>query len=733
MTGDITCSAHGQESHQGGDLARFPHPRHRRAGTDLRVISFILEDRLRERRADVPRRHGVDTDAIRRPFTRQAARHLRHGGLARSVRDAGADGGQARDAADVDDRAASGSSGVLRSSTFQQRVSEAAQLEGTNEITGQQGLDFVGSVSERLLTDVAARIVDQDVQSTVEVSGYGVDGGLTPGGSGHVSDQSFDELVFCLPSGQSLSEVLCATRNDEHLGTQQEQLFRHRTTNALRGTSDQRFFTCQRPATVVFHGGTYSFRRRVRVFLLHETLQVRKDSPNATAPTKQGTRRHSIKIEQSPPQTLRTLMEDITRRDLIKKAAVFSGALFLSSAASRADQQGTQSSQHGAEGSSNPSTQSNGGHKAGSLGPTDPPLDAENTDSVVPPPTDHGNVDPFKYPFSFAHKKISEAGWARQVTIEDLKMARDLAGVNMRLLPNAAREMHWHESGEWSYMLAGKARVTCMDYEGKAFVDDIGPGDLWFFPSGVPHSIQGHPDTDGCEFLLVFDDGHFSEYETFLISEWVARTPKDVLAKNMNVSESALAHIPKEEQYIFFAQPFKPIEEERKQAAGKAGYSSTKFTYHLDEAKPKVQNKHGEVFIIDSKVFPISNTVASALVTVKPGGIREMHWHPNADEWQYYIKGKGRMAVYAAGNRARTMDVQAGDVGYVPITQGHYIENTGEEDLVFLEMFKSSYYADFSFNDWITHTPETLVKSHLYIDQATLDCVPKEKNTIIPA
>ena len=146
-------------------------------------------------------------------------------------------------------------------------------------------------------------------------------------------------------------------------------------------------------------------------------------------------------------------------------------------------------------------------------------------------------------------------------------------------------------------MLAGKARVTSIDYEGKAFVDDIGPGDMWYFPSGIPHSIQGHPDTDGCEFLLVFDDGHFSEYETFLISEWVARTPKDVLAKNLNVSESALAHIPKEEQYIFFVAPFAPIEEERRQAAGKAGYSPTEV--HLsprrgdaERQKPAWRGEH---------------------------------------------------------------------------------------------------------------------------------------------
>ncbi|MBE7159086.1 MAG: cupin domain-containing protein, partial [Rhodospirillales bacterium] len=328
---------------------------------------------------------------------------------------------------------------------------------------------------------------------------------------------------------------------------------------------------------------------------------------------------------------------------------------------------------------------------------------------------------------------VSEAGWARQVTIEDLKVARDLAGVNMRLLPNACRELHWHESSEWAYMLAGKARVTCIDYDGKAFVDDIEEGDLWFFPSGIPHSIQGHPDTDGCEFLLVFDDGHFSEYETFLISEWVARTPKDVLSLNTGIPESAMEHLPKEEQYIFFVDAFKGIEEERKQASGRNGYSPIKFTFHLKDAKPKVQNKHGEVIIIDSKNFPISTKTASAIVTVKPGGLRELHWHPNADEWQYYLKGKGRMCIYAAGNRARTMDVQAGDVGYIPITQAHYIQNTGTEDLVFLELFKSDFYADFSLNDWMSHTPENLVKSHLHIDQAAYDAIVPRKDVIVPA
>jgi oxalate decarboxylase len=141
----------------------------------------------------------------------------------------------------------------------------------------------------------------------------------------------------------------------------------------------------------------------------------------------------------------------------------------------------------------------------------------------------------------------------------------------------------------------------------------------------------------------------------------------------------------------------------------------------------------GEVRIVDSSKFKASTTVAMAMVTVHPGGLRELHWHPNADEWQYYISGQGRMTVVDTGHRARTLDFQAGDVGYVEKTLLHYIENTGNTDLVFLEMFKSNVYQDMSFSEWLSHTPPELVVAHLHIDQATYDAIPKEEAVIMPA
>jgi len=364
-------------------------------------------------------------------------------------------------------------------------------------------------------------------------------------------------------------------------------------------------------------------------------------------------------------------------------------------------------------------------------GPTNAALDAANPSANHPVPTDAGGVQTFKYPFSFAHKRFQEGGWSREVTNRELAVARTLAGVDMRLTSGGVRELHWHTAAEWAYMLYGNARITCIDADGKSFVTDVKEGDLWYFPTGIPHSIQGLP-PDGTEFLLVFDDGSFSEYETVLLTDWMAHTPPDVVAKNFGVSQSALANMPSRERFIFQAEVPGPLAEDQRIAAGTLGVSPIDFAFRTTQPAPAKQLKNGRVRIIDSSSFKVATTIAAAIVTVKPGGMRELHWHPNADEWQFYFGGKGRMTVFATGGRARTMDFEMGDVGYIQKTLPHYIENTGTTDLKFLEMFKSSYYQDLALSEWLTHTPPELVAAHLNLDRATLDAIPKEKMLIVP-
>jgi oxalate decarboxylase len=369
------------------------------------------------------------------------------------------------------------------------------------------------------------------------------------------------------------------------------------------------------------------------------------------------------------------------------------------------------------------------GHGGSDPGPRNMGRDRQNPDILVPPSTDHGTLPNLRFSFADSHMRLESGGWTRQITVRELGISKNIAGVDMRLNAGGIRELHWHKAGEWAYMLYGSARITAIDPQGNSFVDDVGVGDLWYFPSGVPHSIQGL-NPDGCEFLLVFDDGDFDEDNTFLLSDWIKHIPNKVLAKNFGVADNAFAATPDPSQlYIFGAPVPGPLASDKSAGATPVPQSFS----HRMLAQTPIKTKSGTVRITDTSVFPASKTIAAALVEVEPGGMRELHWHPNTDEWQFYIDGQARMGVFAASGQARTFDFMAGDVGYVPFAMGHYIENTGTTPLRFLEIFKSSYYADVSLNQWLALTPPELVQAHLKLDPQTLAAFRKTKSPVVPA
>jgi oxalate decarboxylase len=406
-------------------------------------------------------------------------------------------------------------------------------------------------------------------------------------------------------------------------------------------------------------------------------------------------------------------MDPISRRNLL--AASAAGGLLTAANAAAAQSGPAPQPQRPGRGGTDP-------------GPRNLMRDRQNPDLLVPPSTDHGTLPNLRFAFSDSHVRLESGGWTRQVTVRELGVSRNIAGVNMRLNAGGVRELHWHKAAEWAYMLYGTARITAIDAQGRYFVDDVGVGDLWYFPSGIPHSIQGLG-PDGCEFLLVFDDGDFDEDNTFLLSDWFKHTPNDVLAKNFGVPDSLFGHTPDPSELYIFPAPV-PGSLASDQFPGSP--QMPQRLSHRMMAQQPIRSKSGTVRITDTAVFPASKTISAALVEVEPGGMRELHWHPNTDEWQYYIEGQARMGVFAASGQARTFDFMAGDVGYVPFAMGHYVENTGTTPLRFLEIFKSSYYADVSLNQWMALTPPELVDAHLKLGPQFMASLRKGKVPVVP-
>jgi oxalate decarboxylase len=364
-------------------------------------------------------------------------------------------------------------------------------------------------------------------------------------------------------------------------------------------------------------------------------------------------------------------------------------------------------------------------------GPQDPAISKQLQSAFSPPATDVGSMGQIWSSFNTSPRRIQYGGWAREVTQRSFPISTTISGVNMRLTAGGIRELHWHQAAEWAYMTYGNCRVTVLDPLGRPYVADVKEGDLWYFLAGYPHSLQGLG-PDGCEFVICFDNGAASEFNTLLVTDWMAHTPPAILGKNFGVPEETFANIPLHNLWIFQGKLPGDLESVRKAMTGNAAMPPEPFVFSLASAPYVTNTKGGSLQVADSNNFKVSTTVAGALATIKPGAMREMHWHPNADEWQYYIKGKARMGVFNTGPNVLTMNFNPGDIGYVPRNYGHYVENIGDTDLQFFAVFRTPQYQEVSLSDWLAHSPPQMVAEHLNVDAAMVPHWPGSDVFLMP-
>ncbi|KAF4637075.1 hypothetical protein G7Y89_g1020 [Cudoniella acicularis] len=362
------------------------------------------------------------------------------------------------------------------------------------------------------------------------------------------------------------------------------------------------------------------------------------------------------------------------------------------------------------------------------LGGTNHQIDLANPDNLAAQSTDSGLVPNLKWSFSDSKTKIFNGGWTREQVVTDLPASLDITGAQQHLKKGAVRELHWHRVAEWGYVYAGSVLISAVDEDGNYQVDKLEVGDIWYFPKGSAHTIQGLADEN--EYLLVFDDGNFDAVgTTFMVDDWVAHTPKSVLAKNFGVNQSVFDSVPTTDPYILnetvsTASPTGP-------ESGLTGNSSYVF-HQSQKARIPIPGGGGNLSIVDSRNFPIATTLAATVVSLKPQGLRELHWHPNAAEWLYFQSGTARATVFIGGANARTFDFSAGDTALFPDNSGHYIENTSQtENLVWIEIYKSDRVADISLTQWLALTPPDIVANTLNIPLSVVLSLKKQKQVLI--
>ncbi|WP_422928963.1 cupin domain-containing protein [Singulisphaera sp. PoT] len=342
----------------------------------------------------------------------------------------------------------------------------------------------------------------------------------------------------------------------------------------------------------------------------------------------------------------------------------------------------------------------------------------------VPDPALAGHELPtFKYELEKSEGKVIGNSYGKEATVKQLPISKGIAGVSMKIEPGAMRELHWHATAaEWAFVISGRVRTTVIEPRGLAETNDFEPGDIWYFPRGHGHMLECLGD-EPCHFILIFDNGYFSEFGTFSITDWIGHVPKPLLAKNFGLPESAFDNFPKEE--VYFARGSRPPETPAKPLQGWKLPPLT-HKYQLLAQPPHRTFHGGREWRVDSSCFPISKTITGVVLDLEPGALRELHWHPTADEWQYVIEGDISVTLFGSHGRYRTETLSKGDVGYIPQGYGHSIENVGDKPCRVLIGFNTGVYEAIDLSQWIAGNPADVLATNFSQPATLFDKFPRK-------
>jgi oxalate decarboxylase len=382
------------------------------------------------------------------------------------------------------------------------------------------------------------------------------------------------------------------------------------------------------------------------------------------------------------------------RRNILGAAALGTGGLVSFERIAAAAQEAVQASDHGKPG------EGGFGRQSVQLPP--------GAKVAYHDPKDVEAMPDFRFSLDGNVPKITSGGWAKEATVHQFPISKGIAGVHMFLNPGASRELHWHAiAAEWAFIISGRCQTVVLEPSGASEINNYVPGDLWYFQKGHGHSIQTIGD-EPCHFILSFDNGAFSEHGTFSITDWMDVTPKDLLAKEFGVPKDIFDAFPKGEAYIQ-AGPVVPVSEAMD--APWPRESTHKFSLLRDRRAVR-DFEGGQFWLATIEEFPASKTMSGGIMLLKPGEMRKLHWNVNANEWHYYLRGKGQVAMFGSGGRGKVAEFNPGDVAYIPMGFGHAIRNTGTEELEIVQTWDNPRFEEIDLNKWIASSPRYLLQNN---------------------
>ncbi|CAL5229795.1 g13188 [Coccomyxa viridis] len=334
-------------------------------------------------------------------------------------------------------------------------------------------------------------------------------------------------------------------------------------------------------------------------------------------------------------------------------------------------------------------------------------------------PTAYGAT--FSQAWSTVPGQNFSGGTFKYSNITSFPGAPAMSATLINLTVGGIRGIHWHDEAEWAYVLSGTCRSVVME-EGRthpAETWDYGEGDIWYFRPNEGHMVQGLAPS-GCSYLAGYNNGSFSDPDSPSMAAWLDRLPVNIrmqglggprLQQNSTNSANSVAG------FITQGPMPAPSLEAFRASVRKPAQPAVTLThrYQLSQQAPKSASEGGSITAADKENFPISEAMLGALIVLRPGGMRQLHWHTNEDEWQYVINGTILAGVFTAGGHHEENTLYAGDAGYAPMSSAHWFKNVGSTDSYVVLIFNAGQLTNLEATALVANMPAEVLAADLGI------------------
>lgn len=330
--------------------------------------------------------------------------------------------------------------------------------------------------------------------------------------------------------------------------------------------------------------------------------------------------------------------------------------------------------------------------------------------------------------FNVRPRREFPGGWIKETTVADTPAIQDMAASYVSMEPGSLRGLHWHRAAaEFGYVISGACVLSVYDPFGNSGLQELRAGDVWSVPRGYGHSVWAYG-AEGCVFTSVYDDGTSSEVNAFEVTDFLRTERAEIVEAVLGVPVAELG-VAGERAPILRAgavgDPALALT-----PRGEAGPPPQPFGFSL-MALPPMRCPGGWFVQASKENFPMSRTLIGAITQLDPGGVREPHWHPNADEWDLVLAGRARVTLFEGGEAASAVELGVGDIGFLPRNGAHAVEALGDEPFLLLSVFNAPEFEAIGMSEILAGVSSEVLGRNLDADPAVIARLPRGERFIV--